>query len=214
MEICTSRALSNLPWHGRIFTPYHTRLPWIQRASNLGFNPGGLHYTNSSVRLFKSEEASSYTSRYVKAESDDFITTEDSKSVDQINSIEAVQSRSSEQDDDYDSTAKNEDAEVNPLSEIRAQLSNLFEELDIEFDPENLSSLIALGGGAAVALWLTSAVVGAIDAIPLFPKLMEVVGLGYTLWFSTRYLLFKRNRDELALKVEELKKNVLGSDRD
>lgn len=150
----------------------------------------------------------------MKAESDDFVTTEDSKSVDQINSIEAVQSRSSEQDDDYDSTAKNEDAEVNPLSEIRGQLSNLFEELDIEFDPENLSSLIALGGGAAVALWLTSAVVGAIDAIPLFPKLMEVVGLGYTLWFSTRYLLFKRNRDELALKVEELKKNVLGSDRD
>lgn len=24
-----------------------------------------------------------------------------------------------------------------------------------------------------------------------FPKLMEVVGLGYTLWFSWRYLLFK-----------------------
>ncbi|XWS41640.1 hypothetical protein CRYUN_Cryun17cG0099500 [Craigia yunnanensis] len=45
-----------------------------------------------------------------------------------------------------------------------------------------------------------------------FPKLMEVVGLGYSFWFSSRYLLFKKNREELAAKIEELKQQVLGSD--
>ncbi|KAG6649836.1 hypothetical protein CIPAW_06G000800 [Carya illinoinensis] len=35
--------------------------------------------------------------------------------------------------------------------------------------------------GALVALWFASTIVGAIDSIPLFTKLMEVVGLGYTL---------------------------------
>ncbi|MCE7766967.1 hypothetical protein GQL56_30545, partial [Pseudomonas putida] len=64
---------------------------------------------------------------------------------------------------------------------------------------------------AVTALWLTTAIVGAIDSIPLFPKLLEVVGLGYAVWFSTRYLLFKKNRDELAAKIEELKQEVLGS---
>lgn len=77
------------------------------------------------------------------------------------------------------------------------------------------------GGAAVVALWLTSAIVGAIDSIPLvciklqmsifhtgiqlrnansylfdsflwqFPKVLEVIGLGYTVWFTSRYLLFK-----------------------
>ncbi|KAE8718531.1 hypothetical protein F3Y22_tig00110013pilonHSYRG00484 [Hibiscus syriacus] len=41
------------------------------------------------------------------------------------------------------------------------------------------------GSGALVALWLASALVGAIDSIPLFPKLLEVVGLGYTFWFTS-----------------------------
>lgn len=82
-------------------------------------------------------------------------------------------------------------------------------------------SVVLYGAGALVILWLSSAVIGAIDSIPLvciklqlfqyfhpkinflnanrfwfifavqFPKLLEVVGLGYTVWFSTRYLLFK-----------------------
>ncbi|KAK7819425.1 protein curvature thylakoid 1d [Quercus suber] len=47
-----------------------------------------------------------------------------------------------------------------------------------------------------------------------FPKLMEVVGVGYTFWFSYRYLIFKKNREELAVKIEELKQQVLGFDDD
>ncbi|GJN00316.1 hypothetical protein PR202_ga17739 [Eleusine coracana subsp. coracana] len=43
------------------------------------------------------------------------------------------------------------------------------------------------------------------------PKLLEIIGLGYTLWFSARYLLFKENRDELLVKAKDLKKRIVGS---
>ncbi|XP_006284525.2 protein CURVATURE THYLAKOID 1D, chloroplastic [Capsella rubella] len=79
-------------------------------------------------------------------------------------------------------------------------------------DSDKTYSILLYGSGAIVALYLTSAIVTSLESIPLIPKLMEVVGLGYTLWFTTRYLLFKRNRDELKTKVGEIKKQVLGSD--
>ncbi|KAL4577881.1 hypothetical protein LXL04_013996 [Taraxacum kok-saghyz] len=83
--------------------------------------------------------------------------------------------------------------------------------LNMELEFEDTFSIGLLGVGGVAALWLTASIVGAIDNIPLFPKLMEVVGLGYTIWFTTRYLLFKKNRDELASKIEEIKQQVLGS---
>ncbi|KAF7829293.1 Protein CURVATURE THYLAKOID 1D, chloroplastic [Senna tora] len=82
------------------------------------------------------------------------------------------------------------------------------------FDTDDTGSILLYGGGAIVVLWLASAVVGAIDSIPLIPKLLEVVGLSYTLWFTYRYLLFKKNRDELGAKFEELKEQILGSEDD
>lgn len=56
---------------------------------------------------------------------------------------------------------------------------------------ENKSTVLLYGGGAVVAVWLSSIIVGAINSVPLLPKLMELVGLGYTGWFVYRYLLFK-----------------------
>ncbi|KAH1058634.1 hypothetical protein AAZX31_02G038700 [Glycine max] len=88
-----------------------------------------------------------------------------------------------------------------------------FDLLDkLNFDTDDTGSIVVYGGGALVALWLTSAVIGAIDSIPLFPKLLEVVGLAYTVWFTSRYLLFKQNRDELGAKIEELKGQIFGSE--
>ena len=43
---------------------------------------------------------------------------------------------------------------------------------------------------------------------PLVPKLLELVGLGYTAWFVYRYLLFKSSREELLADIEELKKKI------
>ncbi|XP_048232552.1 protein CURVATURE THYLAKOID 1D, chloroplastic [Ricinus communis] len=94
------------------------------------------------------------------------------------------------------------------------QVNDFLDTLNLKFDSEDTYSVLFYGGSAVVALWLGSAVVGAIDSIPLIPKLMEVVGLGYSIWFTTRYLLFKENRDEFVTKVEELKQQVLGSSND
>ncbi|KAJ4880164.1 hypothetical protein Rs2_37218 [Raphanus sativus] len=85
---------------------------------------------------------------------------------------------------------------------------------DIKLDSDNTYSILLYGFGAVLAVYLTSAIVGSLESVPLLPKLMEVVGLGYTLWFTTRYLLFKSNREELKMKISDIKKQVLGSDSD
>ena len=43
---------------------------------------------------------------------------------------------------------------------------------------------------------------------PQLPKLFELVGLGYTTWFTYRYLLFKSSREELVEDIESLKKKI------
>lgn len=86
--------------------------------------------------------------------------------------------------------------------------------LDIKLDSDNTYSLLVFGTGALLALWLSSAVVSSIDSIPLFPKVMEVVGLAYTVWFSYRYLIFKENRDELLTKIEDIKNHIIGTTDD
>ncbi|OIV93041.1 hypothetical protein TanjilG_20703 [Lupinus angustifolius] len=99
-----------------------------------------------------------------------------------------------------------------PVVEQEGLSLNMLDNLNIKFDADDTGSVVLYVGGVVVALWLTSAVIGAIDSIPLFPKLLEAVGLGYTVWFTSRYLLFKKNRDELNAKIEELKEQVLGSE--
>lgn len=77
---------------------------------------------------------------------------------------------------------------------------------------ENKSTVVTYAGGAVVALWLTSVIVGAVNSVPLLPKIMELVGLGYTGWFIYRYLLFKESRKELADDIESLKKRIAGTE--
>ncbi|PNY11568.1 thylakoid membrane phosphoprotein 14 chloroplastic-like [Trifolium pratense] len=77
---------------------------------------------------------------------------------------------------------------------------------------ENKSTVLVYGGGALVAVWLSSILVGAINSVPLLPKIMELVGLGYTGWFVYRYLLFKSSRKELATDIDALKKKIAGTE--
>ncbi|CAK0784513.1 hypothetical protein CVIRNUC_007717 [Coccomyxa viridis] len=76
---------------------------------------------------------------------------------------------------------------------------------------ENKGSVVVYAGGALVLLWFSSTIVSAVNAVPLLPKLLELVGLGYSAWFVYRYLLFKSSREELLDDIEELKKKVTGS---
>ncbi|KAK2374192.1 protein CURVATURE THYLAKOID 1B, chloroplastic [Trifolium repens] len=146
-----------------------------------------------NVRATASEETSNGSGKFFNEKRDGVVTLEADKN-------------------GYNETVGNEDPKKELLSDVDGLTSDLLDKLDLKFDANDTTSLAIYGGGAIVALWLTSAVVGAIDAIPVIPKLFEVVGLGYSLWFTYRYLLFKRNRDELSAKIEELKQQVLGSE--
>lgn len=75
---------------------------------------------------------------------------------------------------------------------------------------ENKTGVIVYASAAVVALWLSSTVVGALNNVPLLPRLFELVGLGYSAWFTYRYLLFKSSREELLTDIEQLKKKVSG----
>merc|ERR1719231_1495163 len=75
---------------------------------------------------------------------------------------------------------------------------------------ENKGNALLIGGGGIFALWLTSTVVGAINSVPLLPKLMELVGFGYSLWFVYKYLLFKEGRIQAQADFEELKDKISG----
>lgn len=91
--------------------------------------------------------------------------------------------------------------------------SELFSDLKEKWDAvENKSTVIIYGGGAIVGVWLASVVIGAINSVPLLPKIMELIGLGYTGWFVYRYLLFKSSRKELASDIEDLKKKIAGTE--
>ncbi|KAK8556719.1 hypothetical protein V6N13_064730 [Hibiscus sabdariffa] len=105
-----------------------------------------------------------------------------------------------------------EEPKLESASDEESQMFEFLEKLNIKVENEDAYSIILYGSGALVAVWLASALVGAIDSIPLFPKLLEIVGLGYTFWFTSRYLIFKKSREELATKVEELKQQIVGSE--
>ncbi|KAB2021672.1 hypothetical protein ERO13_D07G145100v2 [Gossypium hirsutum] len=93
--------------------------------------------------------------------------------------------------------------------ETAVDAGEFFTDLKEKWDKvENKSTVILYGGGAIVAVWLSSIFVGALNSVPLLPKIMELVGLGYTGWFVYRYLLFKSSRKELATDIESLKKKI------
>lgn len=112
-----------------------------------------------------------------------------------------------------EATVEEATMETPPISEP-TEAVELFNRLSAKLDSKNSFSVLAYGSGALVSLWISSAIVGAIDSVPLFPKVLEIIGLAYTVWFSYRYLIFKKNRDELSLKIEELKQQIIGSTND
>ncbi|TVU09875.1 hypothetical protein EJB05_43384 [Eragrostis curvula] len=84
-------------------------------------------------------------------------------------------------------------------------------QIGVELDSDKSYSALVYGTSAVVAIWISSIVVSALDSVPLVPQVMEVIGLGFTIWFTSRYLIFKENRDELITRVTSIKKQILGS---
>uniref|UniRef100_A0A0D9XEL9 Cyanobacterial aminoacyl-tRNA synthetase CAAD domain-containing protein n=1 Tax=Leersia perrieri TaxID=77586 RepID=A0A0D9XEL9_9ORYZ len=88
---------------------------------------------------------------------------------------------------------------------------NVLNQIGVELDSENSYTALVYGTSALVTIWISSIVISALDSVPLVPQVMEVVGLGFTVWFTSRYLIFKENRDELITRIGSIKKQILGS---
>lgn len=65
-------------------------------------------------------------------------------------------------------------------------------------------------GGGVLAVFISTSVVSTVNSVPLLPKLMELIGLGYSTYFVWRYLLFKDRRKELLSDLEQLKDRISG----
>lgn len=64
---------------------------------------------------------------------------------------------------------------------------------------------------ALVALKVVLGLIGLVTGLPLIGGLLELVGIGYSVWFANRYLLNAETRQELSQKVDELKQEVIGA---
>ena len=73
--------------------------------------------------------------------------------------------------------------------------------------------LLTLGWiiAAFAGVKLLIALLGAINDIPLLALILELIGLVYTSWFVSRYLLSTANRQELSAEIKNLKDQFLGS---
>ncbi len=82
-------------------------------------------------------------------------------------------------------------------------LSQLSENLS-SFFGENQQLLINLGliFGAIITFKVSLAVIAAINEIPLVAPTLELVGIGYSIWFINHYLLNTSSRQELTQKIQ------------
>ncbi|WP_414543202.1 CAAD domain-containing protein [Nostoc sp. CCY0012] len=65
---------------------------------------------------------------------------------------------------------------------------------------------------AIITVKVILAVLDAINDIPLLSPLFELTGIGYSTWFTFRYLLKAETRQELTEDVRSLKHQILGVD--
>ena len=93
---------------------------------------------------------------------------------------------------------------VEVVSNLDTILGNFFSEY------RQLIISLGLGFGSIVAVKLTLALLSALNEIPLVEPILELIGLGYTAWFVTRFMLKSEKRQEFYAKFTDTKDAVLG----
>lgn len=107
-------------------------------------------------------------------------------------------------------------AELNYQAQrISKQVSDFFAEL-----PEKISRFyqeyklpilsFALLVATIITLKIGLAIVGAVNGIPLVKPFFQLIGIGYTFWFTRRYLLKDSTRKELFARFSMTKKEIVG----
>jgi len=92
------------------------------------------------------------------------------------------------------------------LSKIPEYIGNFYQEY------KSLIISFALLVITVTALRIFLAVLNAINDIPLVSPFLQLIGLGYTIWFTFRYLLKDSTRQELTAEIRLLKKQTLGKE--
>lgn len=82
-----------------------------------------------------------------------------------------------------------------------------------QFYQNNKGAVVTLGliFAVIVTFKLTLAVLAAINGIPLLAPTFKLIGIAYTAWFVSRYLLNASTRSELSGEINSLKSEILGS---
>ena len=93
---------------------------------------------------------------------------------------------------------------VEVVSNLDTILGNFFSEY------RQLIVSLGLVFGAIVSVKLTLALLSALNEIPLIEPILELVGLGYSAWFVTRFMLKSEKRQEFYAKFTDTKDQVLG----
>ncbi|PAN13846.1 hypothetical protein GQ55_2G355900 [Panicum hallii var. hallii] len=76
---------------------------------------------------------------------------------------------------------------------------------------EDKYAVATIGVAAIVALWTAAGALKAIEKLPLLPGVLEIVGIGYTGWFTYRNLVFQPDREALISKVKSTYEEITGS---
>ena len=84
------------------------------------------------------------------------------------------------------------------LAQLPDYLGKLFNEY------KQLSISVALILAAIITLRAVLAIIDALNDIPLLATTLELVGIGYSVWFVSRYLLRKSGRQELSQFIQGL----------
>jgi hypothetical protein len=61
-----------------------------------------------------------------------------------------------------------------------------------------------------VVFKIVLAVMDALNDIPLLSASLELIGIGFIIWFVVRYLLNASTRQELAVEIKAIKEQILG----
>ncbi|KAG8080623.1 hypothetical protein GUJ93_ZPchr0007g3220 [Zizania palustris] len=76
---------------------------------------------------------------------------------------------------------------------------------------EDKYAVTAIGVASLVALWTAVGAIKAIDKLPILPGVFELVGIGYTGWFTYRNLVFQPDREALVSKIKSTYNEITGS---
>ncbi|MBW4560957.1 MAG: CAAD domain-containing protein [Mojavia pulchra JT2-VF2] len=105
----------------------------------------------------------------------------------------------------------------NQWQEIGKSISDFLAELPEylgRFFNEYKQPLLTIGALvlAIVALRVVLAILSAVNSIPLLMPTFELIGIGYTAWFTSRYLLKASTRQELVNGIRDLQQEVVGEE--